>query len=387
VEPREPRSFEDRPVAPRERRPVEDRRDEEPRRTEPRRDRDEEAPAFGAMPRSESGERRSEGEAEGEDRPRGRRRRGRRGGRGRGSRERRPEGREEGRDVSPAAGRSEPPDRGPREERDEFRDRDGGFDRAGNELLDEPIRSADDADREPAGERDEEGRPRRRRRRGRRGGRGRSSRERQPGEAVDSSAAPPDRIGDDREPPRRSADADDAGDEEPLPAGYGVRPAASRPAEPRSGQGGESRGRRRRGRRSGSGEGSREGSRPAAGESGGDSSRRRGRRGQRRRSDDERSTSSLSRGRRDDFAPVSRGYDEDDEGLEFLGVEEASREAGPRREPRRGDEDDVLAESGLSSVLDVPSWVEAIGIVIASNLDARSRPKSERSDDDRSRRR
>jgi hypothetical protein len=85
--------------------------------------------------------------------------------------------------------------------------------------------------------------------------------------------------------------------------------------------------------------------------------------------------------------PVSRGYDEDDEGLEFLGVEEASREPGPRREPRRGDEDDVLAESGLSSVLDVPSWVEAIGIVIASNLDARSRPKSERSDDDRSRRR
>jgi hypothetical protein len=81
--------------------------------------------------------------------------------------------------------------------------------------------------------------------------------------------------------------------------------------------------------------------------------------------------------------PVSRGYDEDDEGLEFLGVEEAAgRESQPRREPRRGDEDDVLAESGLSSVLDVPSWVEAIGIVIAQNLDARSRP---RADDDRGR--
>jgi hypothetical protein len=33
----------------------------------------------------------------------------------------------------------------------------------------------------------------------------------------------------------------------------------------------------------------------------------------------------------------------------------------------------VLAESGLTSVLDVPSWVEAIGIVIAGNLTARSR--------------
>ena len=72
--------------------------------------------------------------------------------------------------------------------------------------------------------------------------------------------------------------------------------------------------------------------------------------------------------------PVSRGYDEDDEGLEFLGVEEAAgRESQPRREPRRGDEDDVLAESGLSSVLDVPSWVEAIGIVIAGNLAARTK--------------
>jgi len=32
-----------------------------------------------------------------------------------------------------------------------------------------------------------------------------------------------------------------------------------------------------------------------------------------------------------------------------------------------------LTESGLSSVIDVPSWVEAIGIVIAGNLAARSR--------------
>jgi hypothetical protein len=32
----------------------------------------------------------------------------------------------------------------------------------------------------------------------------------------------------------------------------------------------------------------------------------------------------------------------------------------------------VLTESGLNSVLDVPSWVEAIGIVIAGNLAGRS---------------
>ena len=67
---------------------------------------------------------------------------------------------------------------------------------------------------------------------------------------------------------------------------------------------------------------------------------------------------------------MSSRFDEDDEGLEFLGVEEAVRDAAPR--PRPAEDDDVLAESGLSSVLDVPSWVEAIGIVIAGNLTART---------------
>jgi len=43
----------------------------------------------------------------------------------------------------------------------------------------------------------------------------------------------------------------------------------------------------------------------------------------------------------------------------------------------------VIVESGLNSVLDVPSWVEAIGIVIAGNLDARSRKT--RPEDDRGR--
>lgn len=75
--------------------------------------------------------------------------------------------------------------------------------------------------------------------------------------------------------------------------------------------------------------------------------------------------------RRADFAPVSGGYEEDDEGLEFLGVEDADRAA--RRREARPTDDDVLAESGLEGVRDVPSWVEAIGIVIAGNLDARTR--------------
>ncbi|NBW86742.1 MAG: hypothetical protein EBR23_07940, partial [Planctomycetia bacterium] len=53
----------------------------------------------------------------------------------------------------------------------------------------------------------------------------------------------------------------------------------------------------------------------------------------------------------------------------------------PRR-PRHPEDDEILAESGLNTVLDVPSWVEAIGIVIAGNLDARGR--SHRGDEQRS---
>ena len=52
-------------------------------------------------------------------------------------------------------------------------------------------------------------------------------------------------------------------------------------------------------------------------------------------------------------------------------MEEAARDVAPRQRPI--EDDDVLAESGLSSVLDVPSWVEAIGIVIAGNLAGRNR--------------
>jgi hypothetical protein len=41
---------------------------------------------------------------------------------------------------------------------------------------------------------------------------------------------------------------------------------------------------------------------------------------------------------------------------------------------RDATDEDVLSESGLDSVRDVPSWVEAIGIVIASNMDSRKQP-------------
>lgn len=66
-------------------------------------------------------------------------------------------------------------------------------------------------------------------------------------------------------------------------------------------------------------------------------------------------------------------FDEDDEGLEFLGVEEAGRAASGPRDRRPASEDEAIAESGLDTVREVPSWVEAIGIVIAANLDARNK--------------
>jgi hypothetical protein len=46
------------------------------------------------------------------------------------------------------------------------------------------------------------------------------------------------------------------------------------------------------------------------------------------------------------------------------------------RRPRAPEDDEILIESGLNTVLDVPSWIEAIGIVIAGNLDARNKGRS-----------
>jgi hypothetical protein len=206
------------------------------------------------------------------------------------------------------------------------------------------------------------------------------------------------------ERPREPASVEDL-DDEPLPTSYGMG-SVSRPQEPRVTESGrrdgeersrpadgeERSGGRRRRRRGGEGRssGTRQGRPRGEGQPATEPARERSR-GSRRglrdeaaggsRSDDRRSSSRSSRGRRSDFAPVSTGYDEDDEGLEFLGVEEAGRDT-VRRETRPED-DDVLTESGLNTVLDVPSWIEAIGIVIAGNLDARSR--SGRGDGGRSR--
>ncbi len=169
--------------------------------------------------------------------------------------------------------------------------------------------------------------------------------------------------------PESAGPADDRGAGRAGEASRGGE--GGRSGEGRSAEGDESRRRRRR-RRS-----SRDGSGSTRGES--QTDRRepssRSRRGERRRRPSE-SRSSRDRAPRADFSPVAGRYDEDDEGLEFLGVEDAVREGESR--PRRED-DDILEESGLGSVLDVPSWVEAIGIVIAGNLAGRSKGRSGRS--------
>jgi len=221
-----------------------------------------------------------------------------------------------------------------------------------------PLTGSDARRMEGGGDGDDEGeRPRKRRRRGRRGGRGRS---RTAGESGGERPA------DDRETVARRTD-----DDEPLPASYGSRPAARTDA-PRSGErrpsgrveeSQDDAGRRRRRRRSGRESNARgtasERREPAA----------RSRSGERRRAAD--SGSGRDRGPRADFSPVAGRYEEDDEGLEFLGVEEAVREGEIRSS--RAEDDEVLEESGLGTVLDVPSWVEAIGIVIAGNLAGRTK--------------
>jgi len=171
-----------------------------------------------------------------------------------------------------------------------------------------------------------------------------------------------------------------------LPTGYGARPrhnGAGRPAggttnggtASEASPGGERRddessGRRRRRRR---GEGRSRDSRRSSAEVGRSESGGGRRGGRSRRGEERRSSASFARGRRDEFAPVAGGRDEDDEGLEFLGLEDAGHDGPTRLDRSSAENDEILAESGLSSVLDVPSWVEAIGIVIAGNLDARTR--------------
>ena len=80
---------------------------------------------------------------------------------------------------------------------------------------------------------------------------------------------------------------------------------------------------------------------------------------------------------------MSSSFSQDDEGLEFLGLDET--EDGDTPLPARQSDastDEAVTERGLDAVREVPRWVEAIGIVIAGNLDAR--PKSPRQDTGRS---
>jgi len=334
-----------------------------------------------------------DGESTGSDdggRTRGRRRRGRRGGRGR-------------RDRETSAGPR--PESGLRSVDADRRERDGhdrdlaaadAFEAGAHDHDVEPAADRGDAWASAGGERPaastestgEADRPRRRRR-GRRGGRGRGRSER---DRVES-AGQPGQHGSDRDAerirPERDRPSDAGRDDEPLPTSYGMRPAGrggdesagdrDRQPAPRGDEegGAGTRGRRRRRRRgteargteSRTGEG--RAAAPAARER--NASSREGRRDRRSRGRGESDprSSGYARGRRSDFAPVAGGYDEDDEGLEFLGIEDAGHERS--RRDSRPEDDDVLAESGLNTVRDVPSWVEAIGIVIAGNLDARNR--------------
>ena len=339
----------------------------------------------------------------------GRRRRGRRGGRGRSGR-----GRSESSDrpVSSRPGEDDQTEKrraGGGEEHatsDEPRAARAAAERGG-EPRESDIEVAGGQRNEPSGDgdRDSEDAPRRRRR-GRRGGRRR-------GRGEGEVGSRPQTARNETEQPRDKADASPRGsgqdhDEEPLPAGYGVR-SATRPTEPgrptaegaETGEGsrageGQARRRRRRGSRgtSTTAEGGRRSSTTAeggaekapasrSGRSGRSSRTTDGsgeRRGRRSGSEARGSASTFDRGRRDEFAPVAGSREEDDEGLEFLGIEDAGHEGSvpeDRQDRHRADDDDSIIESGLNDVLDVPSWVEAIGIVIAGNLDARSRsPRS-----------
>ena len=101
----------------------------------------------------------------------------------------------------------------------------------------------------------------------------------------------------------------------------------------------------------------------------GTSSQRQSTRGGGRRREESRGGDSESR-RRETFSRVGSQREDDEEGLEFLGTEDDMAPV----DRRDATDEDVLSESGLDSVRDVPSWVEAIGIVIASNMDSRKQP-------------
>ena len=207
------------------------------------------------------------------------------------------------------------------------------------------------SDAKEEGGSDGEGERRRRRRR-----RGRRSRN---GESAERSAEPRS----DRSSQDESLASDSLKGDATSPRGDGVSERGEEEAEPR-------RRRRRRRRRSTSDEGSESGTERSVRKSSEEKTepRRRSARGGRRR-DDRRSGEADGRRRRETFSRVGDGRDED-EGLEFLGMDEPT--VAP--DNRRSSDDEMLAESGLDDVRDVPSWVEAIGIVIAGNMDSRKQP-------------
>ncbi|MFM8578745.1 MAG: hypothetical protein ACKOCN_08095, partial [Planctomycetaceae bacterium] len=220
-------------------------------------------------------------------------------------------------------------------------------------------------DAQPDGSEAGDGEPRRRRRRGRRGGRRRRGRSSTGESVAPNDSSPPSEGTVEKHHTRESED------DEPLRAGYMGEVARGGNDAPRRGDAqpnGERGQRRQRGR---SGRGSRSG--PTSSDSSAPSESSSRNQGRRRGSGRHGSRSDQGRrGRGGDFQPVAGSLHEDDEGLELLSVDDAG--ASGHERATSAAEDDVFVESGLADVLDVPSWVEAIGIVIAGNLEARSRP-------------
>ncbi len=232
-----------------------------------------------------------------------------------------------------------------------------GLDEEAEDLLDDaatPDRSADRGSRTAEGDADADGEERPRRRRRRRRGR-RSRDEAEPGSPDEATARP--------------RDTDEGEAAEVSHASGEGETAAGEPGDEAT----RRRRRRRRRRTSESAEGASEApaERPRRSADKSSGSRQRSARGSRRRDTGRGGEPDGRRRRRETFSRVGEGRDEDDEGLEFLGMDESPAETGDRRPA--GDEE-LLAESGLDSVRDVPSWVEAIGIVIAGNMDSRKQP-------------
>ena len=200
-------------------------------------------------------------------------------------------------------------------------------------------------------------RPPRRRRRRRGRGRGRRTRD---GETIENEGQ------------RSHEESGEESNEVQGDQQTGEKPFTEREPRGNEDSDGEPRRRRRRRRRTSdeeaqetSAEG-RPARRPASGSSSG---QRRPARNGGRRGESGRGGGGEGR-RRETFSRVGSRREDDEEGLEFLGTED---DMAPSDHRDNGDED-VLSESGLDGVRDVPSWVEAIGIVIASNMDSRKQP-------------